>query len=800
MRSPRIATGMAILWLGLLASPGGAIDIRPLHRNTSSGVPNKSGFRFDVAGLVTMPDGVRSLTNTEVAIQDSSGGIVLFHSGGLPGATFNLGDSVSVQGLLTHFNGLAELTTLSNFVKLSTGNPLPEPLVLTCNQVATSFLVSSPDSFPDYNEGRLIRIDNVTVVAGAWPSPCAGANVSLTIQDASGTCLLFIDKDSQVCGSPNPSGPFDVIGILSQFDNAAPHTAGYEIVPRYLTDIIPITPGPIFLTNPQAVDIDSTSARIVWDTDVASTSLVEYGFTTSYGTMEGDSTPVTSHDVQLTGLTPGKLYHFRVASTDAFGTRLSGDFTFVTPSTAPGQMNFYFSHSIDPLYASPDIAQGNVDLSLPVINRIDAASHDISVALYTFNKVAVADALISAWNRGVLVRLIIDADVSQTQADRLRVEGIPVITSTYGGNHGTGIQHNKFFVIDARDLTSSTDDWVWTGSANMTNENLADMNNGVEIQDAGLAAAYLLEFNEMWGSSTDAPSAALAKMGSSKTDNTPHSFTIGGVPVESYFSPSDGTENQIVSEMNAADENIYICINVFTSDPISNAMKAKHDGVPGFAVRGVFDTGNSGQSGSEWPNLSGTGGSNPWSPPADVWLDAEPNDLHHKYGIVDAGLPDDGPTVITGSHNWSNAANTVNDENTLIFHDHNIASLYLQEFAERYHNAGGSGDLVPVGVGDKMLASGLRLSAPWPNPVRETGLVEYVVPGPVAAGQRVTLRLYDARGRLVRSLVDGPAVAGSHRAVFDGLDSGGVRLASGVYLLELDALGQQLTQKWVSVR
>ena len=800
MLSPRIVTGMAAVLLALYAAPADAIDIRPLHKNFSNGTPNKTGSRFDVTGVVTMPDGVRSPTNTEVAIQDSTGGIVLFQGGGLGGATFDLGDSISIQGTLTHFNGLTELSTLSNFVKHSTGNPTPEPLVLTCAEVTNSFTFSFPDSFPDYNEGRLIRINDVTVVAGSWPTTCTGANVSLTIQDGTGTTLLFIDLNSEVCGSPNPSGAFDVIGILSQFDTSAPHTIGYEIVPRYLTDIMPTTPGPNFLSNPQATNIDSTSCDIVWETNVASTSLVEYGLTTGYGSAAGDSTPVTDHSVHLSGLTPGKLYHFRAASSDGEGSRASGDFTFVTPSSAPGQMNFYFSHSIDPSYASPDVAQGNVLLETPILNRINEADHDISAAIYTFNRVAIADALLAAWARGVLVRVIIDDGVGQTQADRLRVAGIPVITSTYGGNHSSGIQHNKFFVIDARDGSSSVDDWLWTGSVNMTNENMADMNNGVEIQDVGLAAAYLVEFDEMWGSSTDTPNASLARMGSSKSNNTPHSFTIGGIPIEMYFSPSDGTEAQIVSEINAADENIFLCLNVFTSDPISNAMKFKHDNVTGFDVRGVFDTGNIGQTGSEWPNLSGTGGSNPWSPPADVWTDNEPNDLHHKYAIIDAGLADEGPTVITGSHNWSNAANTVNDENTLIFHDHNIAGLFLQEFAERYHNAGGSADLVPVDVGDQIRVSGLRLAAPYPNPSRGTGVAEFTIPGPVADGQRVTLRLYDTRGRLVRSLWNQPAEEGTHQVEFDGRDAAGVRLAPGVYLLQLDALGERLSQKWVTLR
>ncbi len=54
--------------------------------------------------------------------------------------------------------------------------------------------------------------------------------------------------------------------------------------------------------------------------------------------------------------------------------------------------------------------------------------------------------------------------------------------------------------------------------------------------------------------------------------------------------------------------------------------------------------------------------------------------LHHKYGIIDASYPDSDPVVITGSHNWSSAAENDNDENTLIIHDPYIANQYMQEF------------------------------------------------------------------------------------------------------------------------
>ena len=198
--------------------------------------------------------------------------------------------------------------------------------------------------------------------------------------------------------------------------------------------------------------------------------------------------------------------------------------------------------------------------------------------------------------------------------------------------------------------------------------------------------------------------------------------------------------------------------------------------------------------------MSGSGGT-PFTPPLDVWLDTEPNLMHDKYGIIDAGHPESDAMVITGSHNWTNAANTVNDENTLFFHDARIANLYLQDFSARYHISGGSADLVPVGVGDMPGAHVVSLSAPWPSPSSgPIGSVTFTIPGSARAGQRMTLGLYDLSGRLVRTLANGPAVPGVQRVSFPATDSRGVKLAAGVYFLRLDALGTIQNQKWVVVR
>jgi phosphatidylserine/phosphatidylglycerophosphate/cardiolipin synthase-like enzyme len=58
--------------------------------------------------------------------------------------------------------------------------------------------------------------------------------------------------------------------------------------------------------------------------------------------------------------------------------------------------------------------------------------------------------------------------------------------------------------------------------------------------------------------------------------------------------------------------------------------------------------------------------------------------MHHKFMVVYNFNPTSDPLVLLGSHNWSSAAQTKNDENTLSVHDANIANQYYQAFAYLY--------------------------------------------------------------------------------------------------------------------
>jgi uncharacterized protein DUF4331/flagellar hook capping protein FlgD len=75
------------------------------------------------------------------------------------------------------------------------------------------------------------------------------------------------------------------------------------------------------------------------------------------------------------------------------------------------------------------------------------------------------------------------------------------------------------------------------------------------------------------------------------------------------------------------------------------------------------------------------------------------------------------------------------------------------------------------------------------NPGSDSRL-EFTVP----AATRVSLKVYDVQGRMVRTLVEQDAAPGTFRAQWDGRDDGGARLARGVYFARLVA-GKQVTEK-----
>ncbi len=84
------------------------------------------------------------------------------------------------------------------------------------------------------------------------------------------------------------------------------------------------------ISSVTSMNVSSSAGTIMWTTNEASDSQIEYGTTASYGSSTTiDSTLVTAHSQTLSNLQASMLYHYRVKSKDAAGNlQVSPDYTF----------------------------------------------------------------------------------------------------------------------------------------------------------------------------------------------------------------------------------------------------------------------------------------------------------------------------------------------------------------------------------------------------------------------------------------------------------------------------------------
>jgi hypothetical protein len=163
------------------------------------------------------------------------------------------------------------------------------------------------------------------------------------------------------------------------------------------------------------------------------------------------------------------------------------------------------------------------------------------------------------------------------------------------------------------------------------------------------------------------------------------------MPVEVYFSPSDNTTSKIKAAIDQAESELAFGIMVFTENSLGNAIVAAHEN--GVETQGIIDYVE--YTGSEYQYLKDQGVNvrDYVNPDGSQWPDGPV--FHHKYALMDFAAGSVNPVVVTGSHNWSASAESINDENTLIIHDANLANQFYQEFQQRFHD-----QMTPIAMDD----------------------------------------------------------------------------------------------------
>jgi hypothetical protein len=171
------------------------------------------------------------------------------------------------------------------------------------------------------------------------------------------------------------------------------------------------------------------------------------------------------------------------------------------------------------------------------------------------------------------------------------------------------------------------------------------------------------------------------------------------------------------------------------------------------------------------------------------WDDAPESDFqfHRVYRSTDSIFVP-GPGSLVQESTTSNWTDPASDPWGYFY---KITTLDLagneSEAAEPQSVSGVSGNAVPLRT---------ALLAAYPNPFNPSTKLSFELGAPAFA----RLKIFDAAGRLVTTLVDEQRASGRHEVVWNGQNSAGLSVASGVYLYRFEAGDVVQTKRMMLVK
>lgn len=404
----------------------------------------------------------------------------------------------------------------------------------------------------------------------------------------------------------------------------------------------------------------------------------------------------------------------------------------------------YMNNAQSSEYSELDSGQTRLgdDLEKQIINTIRGAKFSVDVAIQELRLPRVVQALVEKQKAGVKVRVILennysrpwssftsqevakfdkreqeryedfrkfadinrDGEISTEESNQkdalviLRNGNIPWIDDTADGSKGSGLMHHKFLVVDNRFVIVTSANWTFSDiHGDISNpDSFGNANNLLAIDSPDLAKIFQEEFNIMWGDGQGGKGDS--RFGLKKPQRSPQKVTLGNNQITVNFSPisptqpwSNSTNGLIGEVLESATKSVDMALFVFSEQRLANILETRHQ--QNVKLRALIEKTFAFRPYSEGLDMMGFALSNnckyeldnrPWrNPITTVAAPVLPRGdvLHHKFAVVD------NKTVITGSHNWSEAANANNDETLIVVENATVAAHYLREFERLYTKA-----------------------------------------------------------------------------------------------------------------
>ena len=141
-------------------------------------------------------------------------------------------------------------------------------------------------------------------------------------------------------------------------------------------------------------------------------------------------------------------------------------------------------------------------------------------------------------------------------------------------------------------------------------------------------------------------------------------ITLNNAPAQVYFSPHGGCTEAVVDALNRAKSEVLVQAYSFTSKNIAKALLEAH--TRGVHVEIILDKSNRSKKYSAGDFTAHMG--------IPTYIDSAHTIAHNKVMIIDK------ETVITGSFNFTKAAENNNAENLLIISSMDLAKYFIENW------------------------------------------------------------------------------------------------------------------------
>ena len=413
----------------------------------------------------------------------------------------------------------------------------------------------------------------------------------------------------------------------------------------------------------------------------------------------------------------------------------------LAPLPQDSLIQVYFNNSQSSEYQETYRQQTRLgdDLEKQIVDTISQAKFTVDIAVQELRLPKVAQILAQKQKDGVKIRLILESNYSRTwssftaaeitrlgkkeqeryqefrkfvdinqdnqitpeeisQRDGLAIvqnANIPWIDDTADGSKGSSLMHHKFVIVDHRFVIITSANFTLSDTSGdfSNSSSLGNANNLLKIDSSELASLLTEEFNIMWGDGVGGKPDS--KFGVKKPVRNPQTIILGNSKVTVHFSPTSPTEpwnissnGLIAKTLSTSTKTVDLALFVFSDQQLANILEERHHQnvqvraliAPQFAYR-PYSEGLDMMGFALSDNCKYEVDNRPWKNPiSTVGVPILPKGdlLHDKFAVID------NKTVITGSHNWSEAANNGNDETLIVIENPTVAAHYQREFNRLY--------------------------------------------------------------------------------------------------------------------